>query len=149
MLDEGEGRLFSIKYKSVKIIFFIDGKDMKIIPWLLPSLLITVPVFAEGIATNRSVGAVQNFTGAAISIPPELGKTVGNNLFHSFLDLNINTGQTVLPMGVSPCPFLMGTSSCLRPKSKRPAIFSMTATLDVSITTLMEMAKGRLIGSSL
>jgi filamentous hemagglutinin family protein len=71
---------------------------MKIIPWLLPSLSLlvtTIPVFAEGIATDGSVGALQNLTGTAIAIPQELGKTVGNNLFHSFSDFNINTGQTV------------------------------------------------------
>jgi filamentous hemagglutinin family protein len=61
----------------------------------LPSLLITAPVFAEGIATDGSVGAAQTLTGNSISVPQELGKTLGNNLFHSFSDFNINTGQTV------------------------------------------------------
>jgi filamentous hemagglutinin family protein len=68
---------------------------MKVFPWLLPSLLVTVPVFAEGIATDGSLGAVQNLVGTNVTIPQELGKTVGNNLFHSFSDFNINTGQTV------------------------------------------------------
>jgi filamentous hemagglutinin family protein len=68
---------------------------MRIYLWFLPSLLVSVPVFAEGIATDGSVGAVQNFVGTAVTIPQELGKTVGNNLFHSFADFNINTGQIV------------------------------------------------------
>ena len=68
---------------------------MKIIPWLLPSLLVTVPVFAENIVTDGSVGAVQNLVGTNVTIPQELGKTVGKNLFHSFSDFNINNGQAV------------------------------------------------------
>ena len=68
---------------------------MRIYLWFLPSLFVTVPVFAEGIVTDGSVGAVQNFVGTAVTIPQELGKTVGNNLFHSFSDFNINNGQAV------------------------------------------------------
>jgi filamentous hemagglutinin family protein len=68
---------------------------MKIIPWLLPSLFVSVPVFAEGIATDGSMGTPQTLTGNAVTIPQELGKTVGNNLFHSFSDFNINNGQAV------------------------------------------------------
>lgn len=52
-------------------------------------------VFAEGIATDGSMGAVQALTGTNVSIPQTLGKTEGNNLFHSFSDFNINQGQTV------------------------------------------------------
>ncbi|MEI7839313.1 MAG: filamentous hemagglutinin N-terminal domain-containing protein [Methylococcaceae bacterium] len=50
--------------------------------------------FAEGIATDGTMGAVQTLTGANVTIPQTLGTTVGNNLFHSFTDFNINTGQT-------------------------------------------------------
>jgi filamentous hemagglutinin family protein len=68
---------------------------MRIYLWFLPSLFVTAPVFAEGIATDGSMGVAQTLTGSSISIPQELGKTVGNNLFHSFSDFNINNGQTV------------------------------------------------------
>ncbi|MDD5228470.1 MAG: filamentous hemagglutinin N-terminal domain-containing protein [Methylococcales bacterium] len=50
--------------------------------------------FAAGIATDGTMGAPQTLTGANVTIPQTLGTTVGNNLFHSFSDFNINTGQT-------------------------------------------------------
>jgi filamentous hemagglutinin family protein len=63
--------------------------------FLALGLMISVQVLAEGIATDGTMGAVQTLNGAFVSIPQTLGKTVGNNLFHSFSDFNINTGQTV------------------------------------------------------
>lgn len=56
--------------------------------------LATQFTFAEGIATDGTMGAAQTLTGANVTIPQTLGTTVGNNLFHSFADFNINTGQT-------------------------------------------------------
>jgi filamentous hemagglutinin family protein len=50
--------------------------------------------FAEGIATDGTMGAAQTLSGANVTIPQTLGTTVGNNLFHSFADFNINSGQT-------------------------------------------------------
>jgi filamentous hemagglutinin family protein len=58
-------------------------------------LVISVQVVAEGIATDGTMGAAQTLSGSSITIPQTLGSTVGNNLFHSFSDFNINTGQTV------------------------------------------------------
>lgn len=50
---------------------------------------------AGGIATDGTMGAAQNFSGANIGIPQRLGATVGTNLFHSFAEFNITSGQTV------------------------------------------------------
>ena len=58
-------------------------------------LVISVQVAAEGIATDGTIGAAQVLNGTNVLIPQTLGKTAGNNLFHSFSDFNINTGQTV------------------------------------------------------
>jgi filamentous hemagglutinin family protein len=70
---------------------------MKFRYWLLPvSMVFSVQItYAEGIATDGSMGAAQTLSGSSITIPQTLGSTVGNNLFHSFSDFNINTGQIV------------------------------------------------------
>ncbi|NOT85620.1 MAG: filamentous hemagglutinin N-terminal domain-containing protein [Methylococcaceae bacterium] len=65
------------------------------------SLLITTlassrTVQAEGgISTDGTAGAAQTLSGSQVTIPQDLGTTVGGNLFHSFDQFNINTGQTV------------------------------------------------------
>ncbi|MDD5228465.1 MAG: filamentous hemagglutinin N-terminal domain-containing protein [Methylococcales bacterium] len=56
--------------------------------------LTTQFAFAEGIATDGTMGTAQTLTGTNITIPQTLGSTVGNNLFHSFADFNIDKGQT-------------------------------------------------------
>jgi len=48
-----------------------------------------------GIATDGTMGAAQILNGANVTIAQSLGTTAGNNLFHSFADFNINTGQSV------------------------------------------------------
>ena len=48
-----------------------------------------------GIATDGTVGPAQTLSGTNVTIPQNLGKTVGKNLFHSFNQFNINNGQTV------------------------------------------------------
>jgi filamentous hemagglutinin family protein len=58
-------------------------------------LVLSSSVFAEGIATDGTMGAAQPLTGTNVEISQTLGKTAGNNLFHSFSDFNINQGQTV------------------------------------------------------
>jgi filamentous hemagglutinin family protein len=58
-------------------------------------LVLSSSALAEGIATDGTMGAAQILSGSSITIPQTLGSTVGNNLFHSFSDFNINTGQTV------------------------------------------------------
>ncbi len=56
-------------------------------------LLLSVNVYAQ-IATDGSVGPAQNLTGPDFSIPENLGSRAGANLFHSFQDFNIQTGQS-------------------------------------------------------
>lgn len=58
-------------------------------------LIVSVRVLAEGIATDGTMGAVETLSGSTVTIPQNLGSTVGNNLFHSFSDFNIDKGQTV------------------------------------------------------
>lgn len=52
-----------------------------------------------GIATDITSGAVQTLSLLGdtqdVTIKQDYGKTIGNNLFHSFDQFNINTGQTV------------------------------------------------------
>ncbi|MFI3195336.1 MAG: filamentous hemagglutinin N-terminal domain-containing protein [Methylococcaceae bacterium] len=48
-----------------------------------------------GIATDGSMGLAQTLTGHQITIPQDLGKIEGHNLFHSFSEFNINSGQLV------------------------------------------------------
>ena len=48
-----------------------------------------------GIATDGTLGAALVLNGANVTIAQSLGTTAGNNLFHSFADFNINTGQSV------------------------------------------------------
>jgi filamentous hemagglutinin family protein len=56
-------------------------------------------VLSSGITTDGTMGAAQSLSGTQISIPQALGTTVGQNLFHSFADFNINNGQTVVFSG--------------------------------------------------
>ena len=46
------------------------------------------------ISTDGSLGAAIRFTDQDITIGEELGKRAGNNLFHSFNEFNINTGDS-------------------------------------------------------
>jgi filamentous hemagglutinin family protein len=48
-----------------------------------------------GIVTDGSMGAVHSLTGNHVTIPQDLGTTVGHNLFHSFGTFNVHSGQTV------------------------------------------------------
>ncbi len=49
-----------------------------------------------GIATDGTMGIQQTLSGATVTIPQGMGRTVNNNVFHSFTQFNINEGQTVL-----------------------------------------------------
>jgi hypothetical protein len=51
---------------------------MRIYLWFLPSLFVTPPVFAEGIATDGSMGVAQTLTGSSISIPLYIVKNEQN-----------------------------------------------------------------------
>jgi len=56
---------------------------------------------AGGIATDGTVGGPaalghpQDLRGSKLTIPEDLGSRAGANLFHSFKDFNVQTGQTV------------------------------------------------------
>ncbi len=67
--------------------------------WVVSILLTTKIAYTQGISTDGTIGAAQTLTGANVSIPQTLGKTAGNNLFHSFADFNIDKGQTVIFTG--------------------------------------------------
>ena len=54
---------------------------------------IAVASFAQ-ISTDGSLGPAVNLTGPNYTIGQDLGKRAGNNLFHSFQDFNINTGES-------------------------------------------------------
>lgn len=63
--------------------------------WLLPLALIPGQNTWSEIVTDGSLnGNVHAVAGPQYNIAPDLGKTVGNNLFHSFSQFNINQGET-------------------------------------------------------
>ncbi|MCK5728463.1 MAG: filamentous hemagglutinin N-terminal domain-containing protein, partial [Methylococcales bacterium] len=67
---------------------------MKLSPLLFSiTFLLSIPAssYAE-LQTDGSAGANVNLSGQ-MTVPQSLGKTVGNNLFHSFKTFNINTGE--------------------------------------------------------
>ncbi|MCG8316073.1 MAG: filamentous hemagglutinin N-terminal domain-containing protein [Pseudomonadales bacterium] len=49
---------------------------------------------AADVATDGSLGAAVNLTGANIDISAELGQSAGNNLFHSFESFSLSADQT-------------------------------------------------------
>ncbi|WP_027156500.1 two-partner secretion domain-containing protein [Methylobacter luteus] len=77
----------------------LDKLNYKVLwlSFLLPGILFPLRIaFAVGgIATDGTVGPAQTLSGASVTIPQNLGKTVGKNLFHSFNQFNVNNGQTV------------------------------------------------------
>ncbi len=64
------------------------------------SLLLSVPsvIFAQ-VATDGSLGQSVNLPGPDYQIKADLGKQVGGNLFHSFGEFNINTGENAFFSG--------------------------------------------------
>jgi filamentous hemagglutinin family protein len=47
------------------------------------------------IATDGSLGPARTLSGKSVTIGSDLGQIRGANLFHSFLEFNVNTGQSV------------------------------------------------------
>jgi len=56
-------------------------------------LSLNTPLLAQ-IVTDGTLGIETSLTGQNIEIPADLGQQHGNNLFHSFKEFNINTGET-------------------------------------------------------
>ncbi len=63
--------------------------------WLIPlAFLPSHSVWSEIVTDGSLTGTVQNVTGPIYTISPDLGKTVGHNIFHSFSQFNILQGET-------------------------------------------------------
>ena len=82
---------------------------MKLLPYFV--ILVSFSANAE-VVTDGSLGAVQHFSGQ-FEIGQQLGSTVGNNLFHSFAQFNLQqgesatfTGDAALKNVISECLFL-------------------------------------------
>lgn len=63
---------------------------MKIVAYLV--MVVSLSAHAE-VSTDGSLGAVKTFSGHS-QIPQSLGTTVGNNLFHSFQQFNLQKGES-------------------------------------------------------
>ena len=88
-------------------------KKMSIITCLAVFLYYCVPVSAD-IATDGSMGSpAQVLSGPNYAIGEALGKRAGNNLFHSFSEFNINTGETATFTGTEPIEKDLDTSLSL------------------------------------
>ncbi len=71
-------------------------KQLFLISCLLGGTIFRYDSYAEGIATDGTLGGVvKSLMGNDITISQDLGKTVGKNLFHSFSQFNIKNDQTV------------------------------------------------------
>lgn len=73
---------------------------MKRFAWLSFCLIGNVLAAGETI-TDGSLGAKVNLGSGSFEVSQNLGTTVGNNLFHSFSQFNINTDQTATFTGAS------------------------------------------------
>ena len=101
------------------------------------------------VATDGTVGPKQNLTGPVYNIPATLGTQVGTNLFHSFSDFSIGTGETASFSGPTSVANVIarvtgggvssidGTLQCTIPRANfylvNPAgvIFGPNASLDI------------------
>jgi filamentous hemagglutinin family protein len=60
----------------------------------LATLLLTTTQLSAQMITDGTLGRATNLTGPNFQIPANLGQQLGGNLFHSFKEFNINTGQS-------------------------------------------------------
>ncbi len=63
-------------------------------PFVISICILAVSPLQAQITTDGTLGPAGQFTGPHCRIEAELGKQVGGNLFHSFKDFNINTGES-------------------------------------------------------
>lgn len=63
--------------------------------WLIPlALLQSQNAWPEIVTDGSLTGKVESLPGPVFNITPDIGKTVGSNLFHSFSQFTINKGET-------------------------------------------------------
>lgn len=60
------------------------------------------------VSTDGSLGSRQRLTGPNILIPADLGRQLGGNLFHSFRDFNVATGESATFTGPSTISNVIG-----------------------------------------
>lgn len=60
----------------------------------LATLLLTTTQLSAQMITDGTLGRTTNLTGPNFQIPAHLGQQLGGNLFHSFKEFNIDTGQS-------------------------------------------------------
>jgi filamentous hemagglutinin family protein len=53
-----------------------------------------LPTIQADVTFDGTMGSTGTLTGPHMEITAEMGQTAGNNLFHSFSEFNVNTGQT-------------------------------------------------------
>lgn len=65
------------------------------------SMLLLPETVAAQVVLDGSLGVGGPLTGPNYAVPSELGRTVGTNLFHSFSEFNVNTGESATFTGSS------------------------------------------------
>ena len=74
----------------------------RLIPRFAAALLVTGLLSGRAaIVTDGSLGASGPLTGPNFAVPASLGKISGGNLFHSFSEFNIATGESATFSGPS------------------------------------------------
>lgn len=85
-------RVICARHVGAIIISEMSGLALRL-SCLIVLVMMGLPLRAQ-IKTDGSMGARQTLSGPTFAIPASLGKQAGGNLFHSFSDFNIQTGQS-------------------------------------------------------